>query len=554
VPKSEPDGPSERRDLVFTGVRLYDVADPAADAIAVSGDRIVAIGRAADVRDAVSKAAEVRHLEGRLVVPGFQDAHVHPPQAGRNRLTVDLDGLAGADAYLAAIRAYADAHPDEEWIVGGGWSMESFPGGTPTKDLLDSIVPDRPVFLFNRDVHGAWANSVALQRSGIDASSPDPSDGRIERDADGEPSGTLHEGAAYRIEEHVVPAPSPQAWRDATLASQRHLHSLGITGWQDAWVSPDTQAAYEGLVRDGELTARVVGSLWWERARGMEQIADLVERRGNASHATMSEHGFHPTTIKIMVDGVLENFTGAMLEPYCDGHGGHGANRGLTYLEPQALLDAVVELDRLGFQVHQHAIGDRAVRLALDAIEAARQANGGNDNRHHVAHIQVVDRADLPRFAALDVVVNAQTYWAQHEPQMDQLTVPFLGPDRSDEQYPFASLVRSGARLAMGSDWAVTTANPLEQIQVAVTRVDPENRDNPPFLPDERLSLDQALRAFTAGSAYVNHDDGAGRLAVGARADLAVIDRDIRSGPASEICDASVDITVAAGRIVHDAP
>jgi predicted amidohydrolase YtcJ len=240
-----------------------------------------------------------------------------------------------------------------------------------------------------------------------------------------------------------------------------------------------------------------------------------------------------------------------MLEPYCDGHGGHGTNLGLTYLEPADLFAAVTELDRLGFQVHQHAIGDRAIRLALDAIETARNANGRNDNRHHVAHLQVVQPSDLTRFAALDVVANAQAYWAQSEPQMDELTLPFLGPERAELQYPFASLLRSGARLAMGSDWAVTTANPLEQIEVAVTRIDPENRGNAPFLPAERLTLDQALRAFTAGSAYVNHDPDAGRLEVGARADIAVLDRDIRRGPAGEISDASVELTVAAGRVVH---
>jgi predicted amidohydrolase YtcJ len=543
---------SELTDLLLTGLAVHGADDPATDAIAVRGDRIVAIGPAADVRAAVPAGTEERHLPGRLAVPGFQDAHVHPPQAGRNRLTVDLDGLPGAAAYVAAVADYATAHPDEEWIVGGGWSMEYFPGGTPTKELLDAVVPDRPVFLFNRDVHGAWTNSVALQRAGIDRTTPDPPDGRIERDpATGEPTGALHEGAAYRIDEHVVPAPSQDAWRTAIRAAQGHLHSLGITGWQDAWVTPDTQRAYEGLLADGELTARVVGSLWWDRARGIEQVADLADRRDGASHATMSGVGFHPTTIKIMLDGVLENFTGAMLEPYCDGHGGHGTNRGLTYLEPPDLLAAVTELDRLGFQVHQHAIGDRAIRLALDAIEAARNANGRNDNRHHVAHLQVIQPGDLARFAALDVVANAQAYWAQSEPQMDELTLPFLGPERAELQYPFASLLRSGARLAMGSDWAVTTANPLEQIEVAVTRIDPENRGNAPFLPAERLTLDQALHAFTAGSAYVNHDPDAGRLAVGARADIAVLDRDIRSRPAGEISDASVELTIAAGRVVH---
>jgi predicted amidohydrolase YtcJ len=539
-------------DLVITGAALYGAPDPGTTAIAVRGDRILAIGSEDEVRARAGADAEQRHLPGRLVLPGFQDAHVHPPQAGRNRLTVDLDGLAGVDAYVAAVGDYAAGHPDEEWIVGGGWAMEHFPGGTPTRWLLDAVVPDRPVFLFNRDVHGAWANSVALERAGIDRDTPDPADGRIERDPrSGLPSGTLHEGAAYSIEERLIPAPSATAWQEALLNAQAHLHSLGITGWQDAWVTPDTQAAYDALVTSGRLTARVVGSLWWDRNRGLEQVDDLVARRGASSHAAMSGGGFHPTTVKIMVDGVLENFTGAMLEPYCDGHGGHGTNRGLTYLDPDLLTSAVVELDRLGFQVHQHAIGDRAARLALDAIEAARNTNGRNDNRHHIAHLQVVDPTDVRRFAGLNVVANAQAYWAQSEPQMDELTIPFLGDERAGYQYPFASLLRAGARLAMGSDWAVTTANPLEQIEVAVTRVDPEHRDNPPFLPAERLTLDEAVAAFTAGSAFVNHDSDGGRLEVGARADMVVLDRDIRTGPPGQIADARVELTVASGRVVH---
>ncbi|MFL6101040.1 MAG: amidohydrolase [Actinomycetales bacterium] len=539
-------------DLVLTGVRIHGADDPAVDSLAVRGDRILAVGPAADVRDRVGPGAETRHLPGGLVVPGFQDAHVHPPQAGRNRLTVDLDGLTGVEAYVAAVAQYASAHPEAEWVTGGGWAMEHFPGGTPTRELLDAVVPDRPVFLFNRDVHGAWVNSVALARAGIDRVTPDPPDGRIERDpVSGEPTGTLHEGAAYTLSDRLVPPPTAADWDEAILAAQAQLHAYGITGWQDAWVTPDTQAAYQRLAASGRLTARVVGALWWERERGVEQIPDLLARRGSTSHATVSGIGFHPTSVKIMLDGVLENFTGAMLEPYCDGHGGHGSQRGLTYLDPDVHRRAVVELDRLGFQVHHHAIGDRANRMALDAIEAARRANPDVDNRHHIAHIQVVQPADLPRFAELGVVANAQAYWAQSEPQMDTLTIPFLGPKRAELQYPFAGLLRAGARLAMGSDWPVTTANPLEQIEVAVTRVDPEHRDNGPFLPAERLSVGQAVDAFTAGSAFVNHDADAGRLSPGRRADLAVLDRDIRAIPGREIADASVVLTLSAGRVVH---
>ena len=532
-----------------------------ATGVAVAGDRITAVGDADDVRRLAGPRTRVISAPGRLVLPGFQDGHVHAPFAGRNRLRVWLNDLVGRQAYLDAIAAYAAANPDEPWILGGGWAMEYFPGGTPSRQDLDAVVPDRPVFLLNRDVHGAWVNSRALAIGGIARDSPDPDDGRIERDpGSGEPSGTLHEGAAYWFNDHVVPAPDRAEWRAAVLEAQKHLHALGITGWQDAWVTPATLEAYRSLAADGGLTARVVGALWWDRHRGLEQITDLVEQRERASGAAADAGapvpGFFPTTVKIMTDGVLENQTGALLEPYCDGCGGLTDNRGLSYVDADVLAAAVTELDRLGFQVHMHAIGDRAVRDALDAVQAARAANGAGDRRHHIAHIQVVQPEDIPRFAELGVVANCQAYWAQSEPQMDELTLPFLGPERGDLQYPFESVRAAGARLCMGSDWSVTTADPLEQIEVAVTRIDPENRGNPPFLPGERLSLDHAVDAFTAGSAYVNHDEDGGVIVEGGRADLAVLDTDVFAhvaggGPARP-ADAAVELTVASGVVVHE--
>ncbi len=544
---SPADGPA---DLLVTGVAVWSGRPgPPADALALRGDRVLAIGPEDDVRAHAGPRTEHLHLPGRLVVPGFQDAHVHPPTAGRNTLTVDLSGLDGPDEYLEAVRRYAFSHPDQPWILGGGWAMEHFPGGTPRKEDLDRVVPDRPVFLFNRDVHGAWVNSRALEHAGITRDTPDPADGRIERDADGEPSGTLHEGAAYSLDTDVVPAPDRAEWEAAILAAQAHLHRLGITAWQDAWVTPATQAAYESLATDGRLTARVVGALWWDRHRGLEQVPELLARR---EHGLPAGHGrFLPTTVKIMADGVLENGTGALLEPYCDGCGGDTGNSGLSYLDAQQLVAAVTALDAEGFQVHVHTIGDRAVREALDAIEAARRANGPGDHRHHLAHVQLIHPDDLPRFAALGVVANCQTYWAQHEPQMDELTVPVLGRDRAHRQYPFADLLRSGARLAMGSDWSVTTADPLQQMEVAVRRVDPSSRDAAPFLPEQRLTLEQALHGFTAGSAWVNHDDEAGTLAPGRRADLAVLDTDVLAPGAPPVADARVEYTVASGRVVH---
>ena len=557
---------TDTADLLVTGARVHrpragGAAAAPADAVAVRGDRIVFVGAADDARTLVGPATRVVDAAGGLVLPGFQDSHVHAPFAGRNRLRVWLNDLQGKQAYLDAIAAYAAANPDEPWILGGGWAMEFFPGGLPRKEDLDAIVPDRPVFVMNRDVHGAWANSKALELGGITAATPDPSDGRIERDPDGTPTGCLHEGAAYSFNETVVPVPGHDEWVASILEGQRHLHSLGITGWQDAWVTPATLRAYESLAADGRLTGRVVGSLWWDRHRGLEQIDDLLAQRERASDAAARAGapgpGFHPTTVKIMTDGVLENYTGALLQPYCDGCGGHTDNHGLAYVEHDLLVEAVTRLDALGFQVHMHAIGDRAVRNSLDAVEAALRTNGAGDRRHHVAHIQVVHPDDVPRFAALGAVANCQALWAQSDAQMEELTIPFLGPDRGGFQYPFESIRSAGARLCMGSDWSVSSADPLEQLEVAVNRVGSWARDVPAFLPSQALPLDVAVDAFTAGSAFVNHDDDAGRVEVGARADLAVLDADVFAESFSRkgyvpVADANVTLTVAAGVVVHE--
>lgn len=545
-------------DLVVLGnVYTGDAVRRWSGGVAVRGDRIVALGSPDDLAEFVGSRTRVVDAADRLVLPGFQDAHIHAPFAGRNRLHLFLNDLAGRENYLVAIKEYADAHPDRPWIIGGGWAMEYFPGGTPHKDDLDAIVPDRPVFLFNRDVHGAWVNTKALEVAGIDDDTPDPADGRYERDAAGRKTGMLHEGAAYSFNDRVVPLPDRAEWEEAILNAQAHLHALGITGWQDAWVTPATLDAYISLVASGKLTSRVVGALWWDRHRGLEQIEEFLGQRERGQEARRpvapGRGSFHPTSIKIMTDGVLENYTGSVLEPYCDGCGGHTDNVGLAYIEPDMLTAALTALDAHGFQVHMHTIGDRAVRMALDAVEEALELNGPSDQRHHLAHIQIVQPEDLPRFRRLGVVANCQAYWAQVEPQMTELTVPFLGQERVDLMYPFGGLKRLGTVLAMGSDWSVTTADPLAQIEVAVTRVGPENRDNPPFLPEHALSLADALGAFTMGSAYVNHDEGdAGSLEVGKRADLVVLDRDLFGPDPGNIADARVDLTVAGGTVVHD--
>jgi predicted amidohydrolase YtcJ len=535
-------------DLILSGARVStsNAAGRWAEAVAVRSGRIAAVGSADDVAKLRGPSTEVLRLEGRMVMPGFQDSHVHPDHGGLVRSRCDLHDISGREAYQETIRAYAESHPEAEWILGGGWSLDDFPRGTPHRSILDAIVPDRPVFLFNRDGHGAWVNSRALALAGIGPGTPDPPHGRVEREEDGAPFGTLHEGAMGLVE-RLIPSNTAVELDQALLEGQRYLHSLGVTGWQDAIVTPETLAAYLRLADRGQLTARVVGSLWWDRERGEEQIEDLVEMRGDGTAGR-----FRPTAVKILQDGIIENFTAAVLDPYLDASGRPTANRGISFVEAELLKRSVVRLDALGFQMHVHAIGERAVREALDAFQSAREANGPRDSRHHIAHIQVIHPEDLPRFAELGVVANGQPLWACLDGQMRNLTIPFLGPERTGWQYPFRSLLASGARLAFGSDWPVSTPNPLEEIEVAVNRVPPERRDIDVFIPEERLDLDQALDAFTIGSAYVNHLDAeTGTIEVGKAADMAVVDRDLFAVDAGPIGEATVVMTFVEGEPVY---
>jgi predicted amidohydrolase YtcJ len=544
--------PDRPADIVLTGghVHTVDGDRSGAEAVAVHGDRITAVGSASEIATAIGPATRVVDLAGRMLVPGFQDAHVHPLSGGMDRMQCDLREAADRPAVLETIRAYVDAHPGDDWIVGSGWYMGHFQGGVPRREDLDAILRTRPAFFPNRDGHSAWVNSRALELAGIDRDTPDPADGRIERDPDGSPTGALHEGAADMVE-RLVPVPGPDDWLGAFRIGQAYLHSLGITAWQDAIVNPANQAVYRRAAETGLLTARVEAALWWDRTRGGEQIEELIERSSSGSTGRLRAN-----SVKIMLDGVLETFTGAMLDPYLDGNGRQTDKRGISFVEAEPVREHTVRLDAAGLQVHFHAIGDRAVRAGLDAIEAARRANGPTDTRPHISHIQVIHPDDVPRFAKVDAVANAQPLWACHETQMDVLTIPFLGEERTGWQYPFASLLRSGARLAMGSDWGVSTPNPLLEMEVAVNRVAPESRGRAePFLPAERLTLDEAIRAFTLGSAYVNHlDRETGSIEVGKLADLAVIDRDLFAPDAGPIGEARVIATFVGGEAVFEDP
>ncbi|HKA97928.1 MAG TPA: amidohydrolase family protein [Streptosporangiaceae bacterium] len=544
-------------EVVFHNGTVFDGRGflPAGTCVRAAGGRITAVGPAGSSGPPgpLGKAEPV-DLHGGTLLPGFVDAHAHPVFAGDQMRRCDLRAASTAAGYTELVASYARDHPDEEWISGGGWSMEAFPGGIPTRQALDAIVPDRPVFLPNRDGHGAWVNSRALALAGIDGSTPDPPDGRIERDAAGEPVGMLQEGAAVLVS-RLLPEVTEEDWYQALLTAQNHLLSLGITGWQDAIVGryhgdPDPLTAYMRAAEAGTLLATVVGALWWDRGRGLEQIGELLEQRRAGQAAK-----FRATTVKMMLDGVAENHTAAMLEPYLDGDGCSTGQAGLDFIDPGELPGFVTALDREGFQVHFHALGDRAVRNALDAVEAARRANGDSGLRHHLAHLQVVHPDDVPRFARVSATANIQPLWATHEPQMDELTIPFLGERRSGWQYPFRSLAAAGAVLCAGSDWPVSSPNPLWGAHVAVNRSLPAvagGQGGDPFLPEQAIGLTSILAAYTSGSARLNGlGTVAGSIAEGYGADLAVVNADLAHLPAHEICDAAVIQTWIGGQVVY---
>ncbi len=548
--------------LVLLNARLWspDGAGAGCDAIVADGARITALTTTAQARAAAGPRTRVVDLGGRLAIPAFGDAHVHPVGGGLESLRCDLTGPRSRDRYLDVIAACARALGPDEWVLGGGWSMEAFPGGVPSGADLTAAAGGRPVFLPNRDHHSAWVSPSALARAGLSRDTPDPADGRIERDPGGEPLGVLHDGA-MRLVSRLIPPPSADELAAGLRAGQRHLHSLGITHWQDAIVGeapdigiPDALETYCRAADQGWLTGQVNGALWWDRSRGPEQIPGLLARRARAAGGP-----FRATSVKLMLDGVCETLTAAMTEPYTGHENGRGphAHRGDLFVPAEEVAAAVRLLSREGFQVHMHAIGDRAVHTALDAVAGAP----GPDRRHHIAHLQFIRPEDVDRFADLGVVANFQPLWAVHEPQMDELTLPIVGPERANWQYLIGTLARRGARLAFGSDWPVSSADPLQEIHVAVNRRLSLRLGRPgtaeteqPFLAAEALPLPQAVAAFTSGVAYVNHrEQELGSLRPGHRADLAVLSQDIFARSPAEMGDTRVELTIAGGQSVYEA-
>ena len=523
--------------------------------VAVIDGRVAAVAPEDRLRADAGSATRIVDLAGGLIVPAFHDAHAHPVTGGVELLQCDLSGAASGEECLALIAAYAAAHPGDEWIVGGGWTMSHFPGGTPTAALIDRIVPSRPVALQNRDHHGMWVNTETLHRAGISSETPDPTDGRIERAADGSPSGVLHEGA-MRLVASVVPEVRPGLALAGLLRAQDEYFAHGIVGWEDAWVGRmpgvgDILDTYVTALEQGTLRARITAALWWERERGIEQLADHAVRRDRIAALGHPEL-LRADAIKIMVDGVAENFTAAMSRPYLDGCGHPTANTGLTFLTPQDLTDAVIAADAAGFHLHFHALGDRAVTHALDALEAARARSGPAERRHQLAHLQVVATHDVPRFASLGAAANLQMLWGAVDDQLADLTFPFLGPELVARHYPFRDLRDAGVALVAGSDWPVSSADPLEAIRVGATRAAAHGAPDPRLRADQAIDLATAFAAYTAGSADINgRGADTGRLRVGMRADLAVLSDDPFVRGAESLDDTRVVQTWLDGALVH---
>jgi predicted amidohydrolase YtcJ len=542
-------------DLVLTGGAVYTV-DPArswAQAVAVRGGRIAYVGTDVGAAAFIGPKTRVVKLEGRMLLPGFQDAHIHPVSGGIELGQCNLNDLPKAEQVLAKVKECAAALGDKPWLLGGGWLLPTFPGGNAKKEDLDAILADKPAMLSASDGHSVWVNSKALEIAGITNDTPDPKDGRIERDpVTKAATGTLRESASDLVGRHV-PASTATERLDGLRRTLSLLAKSGVTAVQEASAgagaegagASGTMQAYVDAEKRGQLTARVVAALGTDNSRGPEQVDDLVKLRARYTTARVK-----PIAAKIFADGVIEPRTAAMLTDYTDRPGW----RGEPNFDETALNALVLRLAEADFNVHIHAIGDRAVRMSLDAFEAARSKTSARGQRHQIAHLEVIDPADIPRFRKLGVIANFQALWAYADDYIVDLTWGGLGPARSRWIYPIESVVKAGGVLALGSDWSVSSLNPLDAIQVAVTRQGLEEPKRAPMVPEEAIDLATALAGYTIGSAYANSlEKDTGSIEVGKAADLIVLSTNLFDVPASEIAKQKVLLTLLGGQPVYRA-
>ncbi|KRB80580.1 amidohydrolase [Sphingomonas sp. Root710] len=537
-------------DLILTNARVYTVEKtlPWAQAVAVSNGRIVAVGSAAQVARRKGAGTRVVDLGGKMLMPAFGDAHNHPLFGGLSQARCPIHSGKTVEDYKKLIAACVEKAPAGGGIVYGlGWTETVFPDGSPRKETLDEISRDRPIAIGSGDGHSMWANSKMLELAGITRDTPDPAGGRIIRDPKtGEPTGHLAEESAMALVEKLVPPPTATEIQGAIVWVLKHFNGIGITNWHDAGVDIDDDGrsavieAYRVVKDKGVLTSHVAIDQKWKNDRGLEQIPSILRGAERAK-----SYGLNAYSVKYYLDGVIPQHTAAMLAPY-EGT----SERGKATIAPAMLSDAISALDAKGVQAHIHAIGDAAVREGLDAFAAARQRNGMSDTRPMMSHMNVIDPADQPRFGQLRAYAVFQPLWASNEAYMD-LSKAAIGPKRSGYIYPAGSVVRGGGKLAYGADWPVASANPLEGIEVALTRSNHAHPELGPLLPGEAVTLPEAIASYTIHVAEVNHNDKqTGSIAPGKSADLIVIDRNLFDIPANQISQAKVLLTLFAGRAV----
>ena len=541
----EPDAAEPKfADTVFRNGAVYtvDAARSWAETVAVRGGRIAYVGSDSGVASWIGPATRSIDLQGKMLLPGFHDSHVHLIGGGIELSECDINGLITVDQILAAVKRYSDLYPERKWIQGGGWPL-TVEEGNPHKSLLDNVVSDRPVMLDAFDGHSIWVNSKALEIAGITKETVDPVRGRIERDPKtGEPTGTLRE-AACRLVVNKIPPYTHQEYVKGLRRGLERANRFGITSVQEASVGEPHLNALDELDRSNELTVRTVAAMRIDPSRFSSQIPQFVEWREKYRGKRLKT-----TAVKIFQDGVIESRTAALLAPYLVEAG----DRGWLNLEPDVLKPLAVQLDRLGFQIHVHAIGDRAIQSSFDALEFARQQNGSRDSRHHLAHVELFDPVDISRFRRLGVVANFQPFWASADLYIVKMTEPILGPERSRWLYPIRSVANTGAVIACGSDWPVSSINPLDAIQIAVTRRGLKEGPGAPWISEEVVDLPLMIAGYTINGAYVNFlEQETGSIEVGKSADLVVLDRNLFEIPRHEIHNAKVLLTMLEGREVY---
>ncbi len=534
--------------MLFNG-RLW-TGPPSATALALKGDRILAAGRDAEMLELAGPGTRKINAASGLIIPGLQDSHVHFRSGARNLANLELSAETTVEGILSRIKGFARANLEREWVTGRGWFYAVFPGGMPHRDLLDSAVPDRPVALEAYDSHSTWVNSLAMSRLGITADTPDPPRGEIVRDPDGRPSGVFKEAAMELVDRRL---PQPTRQQDLESLSRAMAIALrhGITGVQEAGVGVEEFELYDALAETSGARLRV--RLGQQMQPGLS-MADWEKRLAEWEPIAFAR-GHDPWVaggiVKGFADGVVESETAMMLAPYQAKAAGSPGALGRPQWEAGELAEAVRVADARGWQIQVHAIGDGAVRLALDAYESAMASNGPNARRHRIEHIETIDSHDIPRFAALGVVASMQPYHADPEPAQLDLFTSKIG-ERASRGWAWGSITRAGGRLAFGSDWPVVDFDPRLGLNCAVHRTTTDGRPTGGWLPDQRLSVAEALTAYTAGAAYAGwQEDRIGKLDPGMLADVVVLDHDILRY-ADRIMEMRAMLTVVGGRVAYE--